>query len=63
MFIPGWVGRMRFLSFSAKAMSAGKPEGALSDEEARAVSQARTETLGRKALAERVGEERGSGEG
>ena len=44
----------------AKAMSAGKPEGALSQEEEQAVEQARSETLGRKALADRIGEERGS---
>lgn len=44
--------------FYAKAMSAGKPEGALSDEETKAVDQARSDTLGRRALAERVGEDR-----
>ena len=40
--------------------SGGKPEAALSDEEQRALEQARSETLGRRALAERVGDERGS---
>jgi len=44
----------------AKAMSGGRPEGALSQEEEQAVEQARSETLGRRALAERVGEDRGS---
>jgi hypothetical protein len=47
----------------AKAMASGKSEGALSDEELKAVEQARSETLGRRALAERVGgEDRGSGD-
>ena len=46
--------------FYAKAMSGGKPEGALSDEEAKAVEQARGDTLGRLALAERVGDDRAS---
>lgn len=46
----------------AKAIAGGKPEGALSDEESKAVEHARSETLGRKALAERVGDERGSGD-
>ena len=44
----------------AKAMSAGRSEGALSQEEEQAVEQARSESLGRKALSERVGEDRSS---
>lgn len=44
----------------AKAMAGGRPEAALSDEEAKAVEQARSDTLGRRALAERVGDERGA---
>ena len=46
----------------AKAMSGGNAEGALSQEEAQAVAQARSETFGRKALTDRVGEDRGSAE-
>jgi Protein of unknown function (DUF4446) len=46
--------------FYAKAVVGGWPEAALSDEEAEAVKLARTATLGRAGLADRVGEtERG----
>ena len=44
----------------AKAIAAGKPEAALSDEEQQAVEQARGEALGRRALADRVAAERGA---
>ena len=44
----------------AKAMSGGKSEGPLSDQESKAIEQARGDSLGRRALAERVGAERGS---
>jgi hypothetical protein len=43
----------------AKAISGGKPEAALSDEEQQALEQARGDGLGRRALAERVAAERG----
>ncbi len=42
--------------FYAKAVVSGRPEAVLSDEEAEAVKMARSQSLGRAGLADRVGE-------